>query len=120
MTRDLKGGTEESSLSSFSAGVKAKSKCATSSNNPAWDDTITLTPVESLDLDLRVQIYDKHVFHADVQAHGTLKIPLAQLLENQTRDEWFLMPQGDDDAQHPADKQPAIKLKLTLVGVKSA
>ena len=100
-------------------GVKAKTKVSTASNNPDWNETIALAPVESLDLDLRVQVYDRHLFHADAQTGGTLKIPLASLQPDVDVEDWFAIP-PEDDAADPAAKDQAVKLKLRLVSSSSA
>jgi len=100
-------------------GVKAKSRVATGSANPEWKETIELKPVESLDLDLRIQVFDKHVFGQDVQIGGNLKVPLSRLLEGPIAMEDFKLPEGDESSggkKH--DKDATIVLSLDLKGVK--
>lgn len=119
-------------------GVKAKTTVAAASANPSWDEAaVDLAPLESLDGDLRVQLYDRHVLHADVQIGGTLKIPLRTILAGgPVIGEWFVLPpprKGDAPSvlglvsmasgqSHRApviagDKATAVKLSLALVGV---
>ena len=76
-----------------------------------------LRPVEALDLDLRVQVYDRHLFGEDRQIGSTLKIPLADLLDAAVASRWYNVPQGDG-VPFEESKNPAVQLSLELVGVK--
>ena len=96
-------------------GVKAKTKVATASSNPAWHELVALAPVESLDLDLRVQVYDRRLLQGDAQQGATLKLPLADLEPNVEKDAWFVVPPADGDATAAGGKEPAVHLKLRLV-----
>lgn len=96
-------------------GVKAKTKVATASSNPAWHELVALAPVESLDLDLRVQVYDRRLLQGDAQQGATLKLPLANLEPNVEQDAWFVVPPADGDATAAGGKEPAVHLKLRLV-----
>lgn len=96
-------------------GVKAKTKVATASSNPAWHELVELAPVESLDLDLRVQVYDRRLLQGDAQRGATLKLPLADLEPNVEKDAWFTVPPADGDTRAAGGKEPAVHLKLRLV-----
>jgi hypothetical protein len=98
-------------------GVKIKSRVATGSANPEFKETLELKPVESLDLDLRVQIFDKHIFNKDQQIGGNLKIPLARLLEGPISSEEFMIPEGDGSSVGHK-KDPFIVLSVELIGLK--
>eukprot|EP00629_Pelagomonadales_sp_RCC1024_P005991 CAMPEP_0119295678 /NCGR_PEP_ID=MMETSP1329-20130426/50178_1 /TAXON_ID=114041 /ORGANISM="Genus nov. species nov., Strain RCC1024" /LENGTH=460 /DNA_ID=CAMNT_0007296597 /DNA_START=180 /DNA_END=1562 /DNA_ORIENTATION=- len=101
-------------------GVKQKTKAATASANPEWGQRLKLAPVESLDLDLRVQIFDRRVFQEDVRLGGTLKIPLRRFAgtgpgrETPAVEEWFELPLGDDAN---TGKDPQVKLSIALEGL---
>jgi len=100
-------------------GVKIKSRVATGSANPDFKETLELKPVESMDLDLRVQIFDKHIFGQDQQIGGTLKIPLERLLEGPISSEEFKLPEGEGSAVGHK-KDPFIVLSLEVLGLKEA
>lgn len=118
----LKGGKPSAylKLQIGKKGVKAKSSSKHASHNPDWKETLLLAPVESLDLDLRVQVYDKSLFSRDDQLGATIRIPLRERLElGKELDAWFVVPQGPDEdlvilTNVSDDPRPVVHLSLLL------
>ncbi|KAJ1461717.1 hypothetical protein M885DRAFT_584673 [Pelagophyceae sp. CCMP2097] len=101
-------------------GVKAKTAVRSATKSPQWDETIHLSPVESLNLDVRIQVYSRRIFGEDEQLGETIRLPLrTALVVGVERKEWFVIQTKPDCAVEitkDADgtKAPAIQLSLLL------
>lgn len=116
-------------------GVKAKTAVVSSTRNPVFDKTLNMSPVESIDLDLRVQIWAKQLLKKDIMIGATLKIPLAEISQTATEEEkWFEIPdkgEGEDEEDavafvapssnnNDAPKKPSILLAVRLIVTESS
>ncbi|KAJ8608381.1 hypothetical protein CTAYLR_008156 [Chrysophaeum taylorii] len=75
-------------------GVKAKTTVVSYTRNPSFQQSFVLAPVESLDIDLRVQIFAKHAFSKDPRVGGTLKLPLSKIRPGES---WYPIPSEDNE-----------------------
>lgn len=99
-------------------GVKQKSRAATAGNNPNWNQTVTLAPITDFDEDLRIQVYDRRIFAEDDQLGKTLKIPLRDLIDAATTEQWYDIPATDEAPLKEGEKAAQVQLSLGLVGVQ--
>ena len=101
-------------------GVKQKTRAAPASNNPDWNQVVTLSPITDFDEELRIQVYERRIFAEDEQLGKTLKIPLRELIDNAAEEKWYDIEPTDDKPLKEGDKSAQVKLSLELHGVKAA
>ena len=75
--------------------------------------------MESMDEDLRIQVYDRRIFAEDDQLGKTLKIPLRELIDNAAVEKWYDIEPTDDKPLKEGEKSAQIKLSIELHGVKA-